>query len=236
MIAGSILSGIEMTPITQSSISQELAINELIAARPKSWRSRLVGWKEIAVAVIELAGLVASPVFWSSKVRRGDGHSVLVVPGYGAGDLHLVAIRNWLARMGYRPVKSGLDFNPGWSEEIVEGLARQVEDEFRSSGRRVTLIGHSLGGLQARSVAQRRPHLIRRLITLGAPLIYASGTIPPSIAMASIYVSIDLPYEPEARESHAENTEVRGSHGSLPVNRSVYELLAEMLRRPDSAT
>jgi hypothetical protein len=52
----------------------------------------------------------------------------------------------------------------------------------------------------------------------------------------SIYVSTDLPYEPRARESHAENIEVRGSHGGLAVNRRVYALLAELLCKTDSST
>ena len=184
----------------------------------------------------ELAGLVASPVFWTWRARRGDGHSVLVIPGYGAGDLDLTAMRIWLQRMSYRPLRSGLDSNPGWSEEIVEKLGLRAEGEFRSSGRRVTLVGHSLGGLEARSVAQRRPHAVRRLIMLGAPLAFAGGTILPSVAITSIYVSMDLPYQPRARESHAENIQVKGSHGGLAVNRRVYALLAELLRRPDSST
>jgi pimeloyl-ACP methyl ester carboxylesterase len=233
MIEGSIAFGIVVTPTTHTSISQELGINELIAARSRTWLSRLVRQSQFGISVFELAGLVASPVFWKSKTRPGDGHSVLVIPGYGAGDFHLMAIRNWLRRMGYRAVKSGIDSNPGWSEEIVEELGRHVGDEFRSSGRRVTLIGHSLGGLQARSIAQRRPHAVRRLITLGAPLTFASGRLPTSIAITSIYVSADLPYEPRARESHAENIQVRGSHGGLAVNRRVYGILADLLCRPD---
>jgi pimeloyl-ACP methyl ester carboxylesterase len=223
-----------MTSTTHSSIPQELAFNELIAARPRTLRSRLVRQGQFAISVIELAGLVASPVFWKSKM--GDGHSVLVIPGYGAGDFHLMAMRNWLRRMGYWSVKSGIESNPGWSEEIVEELGRHVEDEFRNSGRRVTLIGHSLGGLQARSIAQRRPHAVRRLISLGAPLSFAGGTIPPSIPITSIYVSADLPYKPSAHESHAENIQVRGSHGGLAVNRRVYAILADLLRKPGPPT
>ncbi|MGA9724668.1 MAG: alpha/beta fold hydrolase [Candidatus Binatus sp.] len=237
MIAGSIAFGIVvMTSTIHSSISRELGINELIAARRRTLLSRLVRQGQYGISAIELAGLLASPVFWRSTTRRGDGHSVLVIPGYGAGDFHLMAMRNWLQRMGYRPPKSGIDWNPGWSDEIVEELGRHVEDEFRYSGRRVTLIGHSLGGLQARSIAQRRPHAVRRLIALGAPLTFAGGTLPPSIPITSIYVSADLPHEPQARESHAENIQVRGSHGGLAVNRRVYAILANLLRRPDSPT
>ncbi|MHB8382692.1 MAG: esterase/lipase family protein [Candidatus Binataceae bacterium] len=208
----------------------EFGINDLIATRAQSVRGRLARSKEFAFAVIELARLVASPVFWGSKVRHGDGHSVFVIPGYSAGDVGMTVIRIWLNRMGYKPMKSGLDFNPGWSEEIVEELGHRTEREFRSSGRRVTLIGHSLGGLQARSVAQRKPHAVGRLIMLGAPLAFASGTIAASVAITSIYVPMDLAYSPMARESHAENIEVRGSHGGLAVNRRVYALLSCLLR------
>jgi pimeloyl-ACP methyl ester carboxylesterase len=224
-----------MTPISQSLIPQELGINELIAGRPRTWRGRLLRGSQFGVAAVELARLVTSSVYWSRKLRSVDGHSVLVIPGYGVGDRSLIAMHNWLKRVGYHPAKSGLDFNPGWSDEIVDELCRRAEDDFGRTGRRVTLIGHSLGGLQARSVAQRRPQILRRLIVLGAPLGFASGTIPSSIAFTSIYVSADLPYEPRARESHAENIQVRGSHGGLAVNTRVYALLAELLSRPDSA-
>jgi pimeloyl-ACP methyl ester carboxylesterase len=215
---------------------EELGINDLIATRPQTWRGRLNRGAEFATSVVELARLFTSPVFWRQQAPRGDGHSVLVIPGYSVGDLALTPMRAWLKRVGYRPVKSGLHFNPGWSEEIVEELGRRAEDEFRRIGRRVTLIGHSLGGLQARSIAQRRPHAVRRLIALGTPLIFAGGTLPPSVAIASIYVAMDLPYQPRARESAAENIQVKGSHGGLSVNRKVYALLADLLRRPDPPT
>ncbi|MGB6554751.1 MAG: hypothetical protein WBE78_14770 [Candidatus Binataceae bacterium] len=68
---------------------------------------------------------------------------------------------------------------------------------------------------------------------LGAPLMLAGGTIPPSVAIMSIYVPMDIPYSRMARAGHAENIEVQGSHGGLAVNRRVYALLADLLRRSD---
>jgi pimeloyl-ACP methyl ester carboxylesterase len=223
-----------------SEAPRELAVNEYIAETIRSWRLRplrsgLRRSKQFTITLIELAELLVSPVFWG-RAPRGDGHSVLVIPGYAAGDFAMTLIRNWLRRVGYRPIESGLNANPGWSEEIVQALGDLAESQFLRSARRVTLIGHSLGGLQARSVAQRRPHAVRQVIALGAPLVFAGGALAPSVAVSSIYTSSDLGFgfEPRACESHAENVQVRGTHDALVLNRRVYRLIARLLRRPDS--
>src|SRR5260370_41969324 len=80
--------------------SQELGINDLIAARSQTWRAGVIRWKEFAVVVAELAGLVASPIFLTWKGRSGDGHLVLGIPGYNGGGTHLIAIRTWLGGVG----------------------------------------------------------------------------------------------------------------------------------------
>jgi len=205
---------------------RELAIKVAIARqRGRSWHQQI---PKLA-AFWELSRLVASRAFWTSGLPHGDGHSVLVVPGFGAGDIHYFLLRNWLKRLGYRPIKSGLKFNPEWSQERVDELSERVESEFEQSGLGVTLIGHSLGGLQARSAAQRIPNAIRHLITLGAPLMYASGSVPSTVPFISIHTARDLPYEPAAREAHARNVLIAGTHDLLGVNRRVYTLVAEAL-------
>jgi pimeloyl-ACP methyl ester carboxylesterase len=204
----------------------ELAINEAIAREGRAaTRNRIPK----SAALAELLRLITSPVFWTFGMPRGDGHSVFVIPGFGAGDLHYGALRSWLRRLGYRAIKSGLSFNPGWTEDIVDGLGNRAEAEFRHTSARVTLIGHSLGGLQARSVAQRWPGAIRHLITLGAPLMYTGGSVPSTVAFTSIYTAMDLAYEPVAGEAHARNIEVAGAHDLLAVNRQVYELISATL-------
>ncbi|MGO9449562.1 MAG: hypothetical protein ACLQDV_00745 [Candidatus Binataceae bacterium] len=219
---------------------RELAVNEYISevirSRPRRpLRSGLRWSKQFTINLAQLAELIVSPVF-GGRVPRGDGHGALVIPGYAAGDFAMTIIRNWLRRIGYRPIKSGLNANPGWSEEIVQALGDRIESEFIRSARRISLIGHSLGGLQARSVAQRLPHAVRQVIALGAPLVFAGGAVAPSVAITSIYTSSDLGFgfEPRAGESHAENIQVRGTHDALVVNRRVYRLIAKLLRGPDS--
>lgn len=219
---------------------RELAVNQYISEVIRSRKLRPLGsglrWsKEFVITLIELAELIASPVFWS-RAPRGDGHGVLVIPGYAAGDFAMTLIRRWLRRIGYNPIKSGLRMNPGWSEKIVRALGDIAESEFRRSATRVTLIGHSLGGLQARSVALRRPHAVRRVIALGAPLTFAGGAVAPTVGVNSIYTSSDVGFgfEPKASESHAENMQIWGTHDSLVVNRRVYRLIARLLGKPDS--
>jgi hypothetical protein len=110
----------------------EVAINDAIAVeRRHAHRSRATKLR----ALIQLARLLTSSVFWASGVSRGDGHSVLVIPGYAAADLHYIPMRSWLRRLGYRPLRSGMSFNAGWSWEIVTELGRRVEDEYRERGR-----------------------------------------------------------------------------------------------------
>lgn len=219
---------------------RELAVNQYISEVIRSrklrpFRSGLRRSKEFAITLIELSELIFSPVFLG-RAPQGDGHGVLIIPGYAAGDAAMAALRNWLRRIGYKPIKSGLTRNPGWSEKIVQALGDLAESEFRRSAQRITLIGHSLGGLQARSVAQGRPHAIRRVIALGAPLKFAGGAVAPTVAFNSIYTSSDIGFgfEPQASESHAQNVQVWGTHDSLVVNRRVYRLIAKLLGRPDS--
>jgi pimeloyl-ACP methyl ester carboxylesterase len=87
---------------------------------------------------------------------------------YG-GDRYLSPLRDWLRRIGYSPVPSGLEQNPGWSEPLVNDLGELAETHFRRTGQRVTIIGHSMGGLQGRAVAARRPRVVRHVIALGSP-------------------------------------------------------------------
>jgi triacylglycerol lipase len=122
-------------------------------------------WKPAA----ELGLLPIDPVFWGFGLRRGDGRPVLVLPGLYGGDRYLGPLRDWLRRIGYGPVPSGLDRNPGWSEPLVKDLGELAEAHFQRSGQRVTIIGHSMGGLQGRAVAARRPRVVRHVIAIGSP-------------------------------------------------------------------
>ncbi|HLZ69594.1 MAG TPA: alpha/beta fold hydrolase [Dehalococcoidia bacterium] len=186
---------------------------------------------------LELAQLLRAPVFWGWGVPRGDGHTVLVLPGLGAGDAYLRPLRGWLRRLGYSTLRSGIARNPGLSERLIADLGEKVEAEYRRTGRRVSIVGHSIGGAQARAIARRHPEAVRQVITLGAP-IAGSHPLPETIRIAAIASADDrIVRAPAAvaRDPHAENLTVRGSHSGLAVNASVYRRLARLLTAAENA-
>ena len=184
----------------------------------------------------EFGMLLADPIYWGLGVPRGDGRPVLVLPGLFAGDGYLQPLRDWLGRSGYAPVKSGIDRNPGWSTELIDALGQLAMAEHRRSRRRITIIGHSMGGLQGRSVAARLPQVVRHVIALGSPLALAQEQLPVGVRMTSIYSPDDriVRYPASiARDRRAKNVKVPGSHVGLAFNPAVYRVLAQALGAPD---
>jgi pimeloyl-ACP methyl ester carboxylesterase len=125
---------------------------------------------EGARAGIDFAALLATwPLL--ATARRGDGHPVLVLPGWFAGDPATVLLRNVLRALGHNVSGWSLGTNRGPNVQVVERLRAQLEMLHHDSGRRVSLVGWSLGGLYAQELARASPGSVRRLITLGTPVL-----------------------------------------------------------------
>jgi pimeloyl-ACP methyl ester carboxylesterase len=131
----------------------------------------LLALAELPRAALEAGSLLpALPLLASAP--RGDGHTVLVIPGLGVDDESTVVLRRYLEFKGYRAEPWGLGTNLGVRllggyERLAAGLMRL----FRTAGdERVSLVGWSLGGVHARAVAMVVPLLVRQVITLGAPI------------------------------------------------------------------
>ena len=101
---------------------------------------------------------------------RGDSHPVLVLPGLCAGDHSTIPLRRFLAQLGYdaQPWEQGLNFGP--RDHVIRGLVDKVRRMEREHGRKVSLVGWSLGGAMAHALALRMPKRIRQVVTLGSPL------------------------------------------------------------------
>jgi alpha/beta hydrolase family protein len=100
---------------------------------------------------------------------HGDGHPVLVLPGLVASDVSTRPLRTFLKSRGY--AVSGwrqgrnLGLRPGVQHAMVD-LVQELND---THGRKVSLVGWSLGGLYARQLAKMMPKRVRQVITLGSP-------------------------------------------------------------------
>ncbi|MGH7762798.1 MAG: esterase/lipase family protein [Candidatus Dormibacteraceae bacterium] len=118
----------------------------------------------------ELTSLLRDPVFRGRGVPHGDGRPVLLVPGFLSGDWLMGTLHGWLERVGYQPHFSGIVFNVRESEHMLAGLRRRLIEIEAEAGVRVSLVGHSRGGLLAKVLSHRRPQAVEQVITLGAPL------------------------------------------------------------------
>jgi pimeloyl-ACP methyl ester carboxylesterase len=118
--------------------------------------------------VLSLAALpFASPLL--AHAPRGDGHGVLVLPGLMADDLSTRPLRRFLKLLGYDVHGWGLGRNVGPTSSIVAGMPRALDELAHSTGKQVSIIGWSLGGIFAREIAREHPDAVRQVITLASP-------------------------------------------------------------------
>ena len=106
---------------------------------------------------------------WLLSAPRGDGHAVLVLPGLLASDVSTSVLRRFVRRLGYHAVGWNLGRNRGPTERVVGELPRALAALAEQTGRPVSVIGWSLGGIYARELARRQPEHVRQVITLGSP-------------------------------------------------------------------
>ena len=126
---------------------------------------------EPARAAIELGALPAA-IPWLSTAPRGDGHPVMVLPGFVTTDTSTAVIRNYLNWLGYDtyPWELGRNLGPRAIGSEGEKLIKRLDQIHADTGQKVSLVGWSLGGMMARQLARRRPDLVRQVISLGSPI------------------------------------------------------------------
>lgn len=147
-------------------------------------------WQELLVGV-ELLYLRVSPVYWGKGIPRGDGSAVVVIPGFMGTDLYLTEFRSWLRRIGYKSYVSGIGVNAECPNLLIKHrLMETIEAAAEKTGRKVHLIGHSLGGMIARAAASQARELVESVITLGTPINAISAH--PSILRAAEAVRADI--------------------------------------------
>ena len=119
------------------------------------------------------------PYAGSHRVPAHD--PVLLIPGFMAGDPTLKAMSSMLRQQGFRTYRAQIRVNVGCTREAAERLERRLETIATRRNRKVTIVGHSLGGMLARGLAARRPDLIEGIVSMGSPVL-APGAIHKVLA------------------------------------------------------
>lgn len=197
---------------------------------------------------------------------EGDGHPVIIYPGLGAGSLTTSQLRSHLRSCNFevRDWDLGVNTGPeGRFDEWLPPLAERVCAMFKEHGRKVSLVGWSLGGIYAREIAKACPESVRQVVTLATPFgslggANHAGTIfkllggdtsqltpelearlrrRPPVPTTSIYSESDgvVCWRGclEQPGRLVENIAVHASHLGMPAHPDVLRIVADRLAQPE---
>ncbi len=114
-----------------------------------------------------------------------QGDPVMLVPGFMAGDWTLALMARHLRHLGFRTYRSGIRANIGCLDEGTGALEGRLEHIAARRERKVTIVGHSLGGMMARGLAARRPDLVAGIVTMGSPILAPGAAHTSLLAMVA---------------------------------------------------
>ncbi len=195
----------------------------------------------------------------TDDVPRGDGHTVLVIPGLLTTDAFTFALRQYLKAVGYTAEGWHMGYNWGPTPRIIDGLGKRLKRLADKSGGPVSVVGVSMGGILARHLGQEHPELIRKLATVVSPVRFpTASSLKPLIHALSPFYSKDVSPSDYSRplsmpvmaiytrddgliawescqgaDEHAHHVEVEGGHVTICRNPQVQRALAEWLGRGD---
>jgi pimeloyl-ACP methyl ester carboxylesterase len=213
---------------------------------PFEWGASLAAWPLLAAA------------------PHGDGHAVLVFPGMVASDISTLPMRRLLRWLGHDAHGWAQGRNLGPRPPVLAAALQRIQALRKSSGRKVSLVGQSLGGIYARELAKQAPDDVRCVVTLGTPFTGGARSTnawrlfeklngrehlapgaraavrqAPPVPTTSIYSRSDgvVAWQCSVQHSGAqtENIEVETSHTGMGVNALVLAALADRLAQPEGA-
>ncbi len=190
---------------------------------------------------------------------KGDGHPVIVYPGFLASGASTRPMRGLLKDLGYHVYDWGMGRNLTFNPKREAEMYAFVEKIHKRHKQKVSLVGWSLGGVYVREIAKANPDIIRQVISLGSPITgprHAARARPvfealngkpteatrarlerlhevPPVPSTSIYTKTDgiVHWEGSIQDDapEAENIQVPASHLGLGVNPLVMFILADRL-------
>ena len=199
-------------------------------------------------------------------LQVGDGHPVVVYPGLGGGAFTTSHLRSFLRDSGFtvHDWEGGVNIGPeGVLDDWLGTLDDRVRELHLQHGRKVSLVGWSLGGLYAREIAKRCPRAVRQVVTLGTPFAaldtgnHAGGVykllskdrthLPPQMALrlrecppvptTAIYSKSDgiVSWRGciEKNTERSESVEVDASHLGMVTHPEVLRVVVNRLAQPE---
>lgn len=232
------------------------------AGRFANWppRESSVSAATLAREMAALAQATLTPPPFPESAARGDGQPVIVIPGFLAPDMSTARLREFLERQNFRPYSWSGGFNIGPMPQVVRAMERQIGEVTDATGRKVALVGISLGGTTAREIAKLYPGSIARVITLVSPIhlpvatplspLAEAATLlwdmealdalsaiaePPPVPLTALFSRDDgiIDWQasvPEPSET-VEVVEISGPHMSICSNPDVQRIVADRLAR-----
>ena len=219
-------------------------------------------WLPLEGRVFGELALLATAWPMLRRAPRGDGHPVLVLPGFLATDRSTALLRSYLQRQGLDAQGWQLGRNLGGHRGGVGLVHERLTTLAAQSGRKVSLIGWSLGGVLARELARHSPQLVRQVISLGSPL-YGDPKRTTSAWLAHLalhgrdsinhgdFRGVGAPPVPttsvfdrrdgvvgwrtslELPGARVQNVQTQSSHFGFGINPLVWWLLADRLAQPE---
>lgn len=166
---------------------------------------------------------------------HGDGHPVLLLPGFMGSELSLAALEFFLRNRGYAVQTWGLGRNLGFRSKYATALEQKIRHMHHTSGRTVSLVGWSLGGVFAVYGAHQVPQCVRSVITLGSPLtVDPEGSASPPFVKA-MYRLIAHPLGPAAHSMQPRAKQLR-ERKTLTMPLSCLYSLTDGVVPPQEAT
>lgn len=232
-------------------------MSEVKPVKPPHW---LLATSDGARAMYEAASLVYTPS-WLATLPKGDGHPVMIIPGFAGDDTYNKPLIMFLKRLGYHAVGWKQGRNLGHSTLEPHNLGLRISKLFHHEKRKITLIGHSLGGVFAREAAKHHPERVRQVISLGSPIgeqrreASALNTVyeslnrrpgqtdesrwhqPPPVPTTAVYSRQDgvldwrVCLQCNGHEK-TENIEICGSHNGMTLNPMAWAVIANRLHNP----
>ena len=141
---------------------------------------------------------------------HGDGHPVLLVPGFTASDATLVGLSAFLRSRGYHVETWGLGQNTGFKLKFSHALEQKLRFMHHRHRRKVSLVGWSLGGVYAFYAAHSAPECVRSVVSLVSPMKFSTDEmLDVPVVVKAAYRYLAHPMGPVAHLAHVRSKVLR---------------------------